>query len=108
MMLRLFFTLLVRADWNLSGDFKRSVKEQQLRLHCARYTPVNDVQIPTGEIASVEVAAERPIQCYSRLMNFFSQGTPFDFTKLGLIGPHLDKIDGGGEPGVDHNFVCDR
>lgn len=75
--------------WNLSGNFKRTVKEQLLRLHCARYTPVNDVQIPTGEIAPVE-------------------GTPFDFTTLGPIGPHLEQIDGGGEPGVDHNFVCDR
>jgi aldose 1-epimerase len=77
--------------WNLSGERRATVRDHTLRLHCSHYTPVDDVQIPTGEVAPVA-------------------GTAFDFTAPGgaLLGPHIDKIDGGGEPGLDHNLVADR
>ena len=37
--------------WNLSGDRKSPVTGHRLRLHCSTYTPVDDVQIPTGAMA---------------------------------------------------------
>jgi aldose 1-epimerase len=48
--------------FNLSGDPGRPIDEQQLMIHAGHYLPINDVRVPTGEIASVT-------------------GTPFDFRK---------------------------
>lgn len=68
--------------FNLTGDPSTPVLDHVLSLNAARYTPVNDELIPTGEIASVE-------------------GTPFDFTEPHKIGARIDRVEGG----YDHNFV---
>jgi aldose 1-epimerase len=54
--------------WNLSGDFTEpTIRDHALCLpNCSKYLPLNEVHIPTGEIADVE-------------------GTPFDFTKNGSM-----------------------
>jgi aldose 1-epimerase len=40
--------------WNLSGNFVRSILNQKLFLSATHYLPVDDTQIPTGELKSVE------------------------------------------------------
>jgi len=50
------------------------------------YTPINENQIPTGEIASVD-------------------GTVFDLTSPTRLGDVLDKCPGGQYNGFDHNLV---
>jgi aldose 1-epimerase len=45
-----------------SGDAGRSIDELRMQINAGRYLPVNDVRVPTGEIAPVA-------------------GTPFDFRK---------------------------
>ena len=55
-----------------------------LELRAPFYTPVNAVQIPTG-VAPVA-------------------GSAFDFTTPTRIGARMMSVDGGGEPGYDHNF----
>ena len=76
--------------WNLSGDCKRSVLFHKLFSPCSRYTPVDETQIPLGTLDSVT-------------------NTPFDFTIEGGVelGKVIPLIDGGGKPGIDHNFVVD-
>jgi aldose 1-epimerase len=74
--------------FNLSGDPKKTILDEQIMIPADQYTPVNAVQIPTGELASVE-------------------GTPFDFRKSTVIGARMNedneqlKIGGG----YDHNWV---
>lgn len=72
--------------WNLSGNLKSPISTQHIQLNCDHFTPVDSVQIPTGEIASV-------------------QGTGFDLRALQQLGPAIAQVDGGGQPGFDHNFV---
>lgn len=74
--------------FNLSGDFSKQVLDHQLSINAERFTVVDSVAIPTGELRPVE-------------------GTPFDFRTLRRIG---DKIDENEEQvkfgkGYDHNFV---
>ena len=61
-----------------------------LQIHAANYTPTDERQVPTGEIATVE-------------------GTPFDFRTAVPIGsrvysPHPQMLLARG---LDHNFVLD-
>jgi aldose 1-epimerase len=49
------------------------------------YTPVDNFQIPTGELAKVK-------------------GTPFDFNREKTIGEDFKKVDGG----YDHNYVINK
>jgi aldose 1-epimerase len=76
--------------WNLSGECKRKVYDQHLVLNCSKYLPVDDTQIPTGELAPVI-------------------NTPFDFLQPGrkLSKEILNSIDGGGRNGLDHCYVID-
>lgn len=78
------------AYFNLSGESSGSVLNQILQLNAERYLPTDDVQIPTGEYASVE-------------------GTPMDFRTPKRLG---DEINADFEPlkigkGYDHCWVVD-
>jgi aldose 1-epimerase len=80
--------------FNLAGHDSGSVLGTQMHLNCDRFTPGNDVQVPTGELRSVEA-------------------TPFDFrTPLPAahtLGERIDDVaeaDGhDASAGYDHNFV---
>ncbi|CAM9407388.1 unnamed protein product [Ascophyllum nodosum] len=73
------------AYWNLSGGGKRLVRGHDLFLRCDRYLPLDDQQIPTGELAPVP-------------------GTFFDFSEARPLGAAIDGI-GGEPPGLDHCLV---
>jgi aldose 1-epimerase len=74
--------------FNLSGQDAGEILGHELMLKADKFTPVNSVLIPTGELRDVK-------------------GTPFDFTKSTAIGA---RISGSDEQlkfgkGYDHNFV---
>ncbi len=78
--------------WNMGGiNSGRGIEGQLLTLHAARYTPVDNVLIPTGALTDV-------------------RGTPFDFRSPALIGP---RVRDARDPqivigrGIDHNYVID-
>lgn len=67
--------------FNLSAK-KENILGHELVIHAAKYTPVNDELIPTGELAPVK-------------------GTAFDFTQPHTVGERIADISGG----YDHNYV---
>jgi len=75
--------------FNLSG--KEDILDDELQLNAKKMTPVNNIQIPTGEI--------RPVK-----------GTPFDFTKPVSIGARIEQDDEQLKfgAGYDHNFVLNK
>ena len=74
--------------FNLGGRHSGTILDEVMMIPSDKYTPVNAVLIPTGELAPVE-------------------GTPFDFRKPTVIGARIHednaqlKIAGG----YDHNWV---
>lgn len=75
--------------FNLQGD--GDILGHQLKLNADRYTPTDESQIPTGEIAPVG-------------------GSPFDFRTSRNIGGliDLDEAQLRFASGYDHNFVLNR
>jgi aldose 1-epimerase len=70
--------------WNLEDPESADVLDHKLMMNCDKYLPVNDVQIPTGELKDVA-------------------GTPFDFRKEQKIGAEV-KAAGG----YDHCYITSQ
>jgi aldose 1-epimerase len=70
--------------FNLNG-FKSSIEDHELFVNASHYLPVDQTQIPTGELRSVTE-------------------TPFNFLKPKLLGNQIRTIDGG----IDHCFALEN
>jgi aldose 1-epimerase len=79
------------AFFNLKGEGNGTITDHILTLNASFTTPVDNLLIPTGEIAPVD-------------------GTPFDFRKATAIGARIDndnqQLKNG--MGYDHNWVLDN
>lgn len=78
------------AYFNLSGPGEGEILGDELMVKAARYTPVDETSIPTGELRSVA-------------------NTPFDFRKQTALGARIGAADDQLKigKGYDHNFVLD-
>lgn len=77
--------------FNLTGDFRQSVEGHQVRIAASRYAPLNEENLPTGELASVE-------------------GTPFDFQQGGTFAQGFDSEHPQNllVKGYDHPWLLDK
>ena len=74
--------------WNLRDAGKSPMTDQLLKIYALQYTPVDETQIPTGEVVPVK-------------------GTPIDFILPKPIGRDLEAMKGN-PAGYDHNLVLDN
>ncbi len=77
--------------FNLSGSLGCNIDEHQLNILSQHYLPVNNIQVPTGEITDVS-------------------NTPFDFTKFKKIAKDIlqDNEQLKLSNGYDHSFVLEK
>ena len=73
------------AYFNLSAGADSTILNHELQIDADKYIPVNDVLIPTGQIADV-------------------QGTPMDFRTAKPVGRDIAQVKGG----YDHNWVLNK
>ncbi|GGI06933.1 aldose epimerase family protein [Egicoccus halophilus] len=73
---------------NLAGEPVGTVEDHEVQLFAQRWTPVDDGQIPTGDIAEVA-------------------GTPLDCRRAVRIGDRLPALVDTVAGGFDHNLVVD-
>jgi len=79
------------AYFNLAGQGNGDILQQQIMIRADKFTPIDAVSIPTGELRSVK-------------------GTPFDFTNSTAIGARIDQDDQQLKlgRGYDHNWVLNN
>jgi len=77
--------------FNLSGEGDGDILSHYLTINSKHYTPVNEFQIPTGELVDVI-------------------GTPMDFRTPFQIGARINNVDTqlSYGAGYDHNWVIDK
>lgn len=83
--------LTQHSYFNLSGDFNSTILDHELLIRADQYLPVNEHQIPTGQLEKVG-------------------GTPFDFTQSKQVGRDINitnqQLEYGS--GYDHCWVFDE